>query len=124
MEAVGVCLMCPSPVRQPKTGRPKKYCSEACKQRAKRERRLHGRVPVSLDLDRRIPALETTPMELFGPRCEDPIGVVAECLVYAKITAAAFGVAAQLTNPQLAVKAERMAGMITAGLRDLFGDEQ
>jgi hypothetical protein len=34
-----VCGMCGNPVEQPPTGRPRAYCSRACRQRAYRERR-------------------------------------------------------------------------------------
>jgi len=105
---VSRCIVCDEPLKpSPGPGRPRLYCSDRCREKAKRARRA---------------ALRAAPdaREVVGLTARDPDEAVVESVILARSAAASFGVSAKTARPQLAIRCERMADHIAAGLRQYF----
>ena len=113
------CQFCTGPLPPAKaTGRPRRFCCDACRLKAKR-RRQAGRAVVQVgpgpsdreqvDVGDLLPGLPSDPDEL-----------VVQAIVDARTVAAEFGLAAERARPELAGGCGRMADHIAAGLREFF----
>jgi hypothetical protein len=120
MLPIDTCTVCGDEIARAPNGRPRLYCSNACRQKAKRARQAERRCG-SLR-----PSLEPqdigglTVSDLLGPKLHDPDEAVAESIVLARSAAAAFGVSAERARPQLAWRCEAMSQHIASGLRKYF----
>jgi hypothetical protein len=128
MLAIKRCVWCSAELQRARRGRPRLYCSDACRDRARRFRQAselggqplaYGEVDPAAGSD--APGdveeeLASSPLEL--PR--DPDEAVVEAILRARQAAASFGLAARRARPQLAFRCERAAEEIAALLRRHF----
>jgi hypothetical protein len=127
MLAINRCVWCSAELQRARRGRPRLYCSDACRDRARRFRQaseLGGQPPPYGEVD---PAAGSAGLgdagELAGSPLElprDPDEAVVEAILRARQAAASLGLAARRARPQLAFRCERAAEEIAALLRRHF----
>jgi hypothetical protein len=120
---VNRCLVCSGEMEIAAKGRPRVYCSNACRSTARRRRReaaeeatLDGVTPdeyAGLDV-----------RELLGPSAKDPDAAVLQTVLMARAVAAEFGVAAQIARRQFSWRCEAMANHIAEGLKTYFEPQE
>ena len=102
---VNLCVVCSSEIKAAGTGRPRLYCSDACRTTARR---------------RRAASQEVGAAEVFGLPANDPDGAVLQTVLTAGVVAAQFAYNAENARPQFAWRCRKMADHITLGLMRWF----
>jgi hypothetical protein len=112
------CLYCSGPLPPPKgTGRPKRYCCESHRLKAKRQRSVESGIVVRVGPDKS----EAVPVgDILPGLAADPDELVAQAIMDARALSAEFGVASQRARPEFSWRCGRMADHIASGLRDYF----
>ena len=121
MLAINQCAWCSAQLQRARRGRPRLYCSDVCRDRARRLREGCKVAEPLLPYGECDPAgeteeLEGTVLDLPG----DPDEAVLEAILRARQAAASLGVAARRARPQLAFRCSRAADEIAAMLRRHF----
>jgi hypothetical protein len=116
------CIICGAEFRRAATGRPRLYCSNACRLKAQRDRRSDRVIGVLVGgAPGPQPELGSiAPEDILGPRARDPDEAVVESIMLARAVAAAFGVSSRRARPQLSWRCRRMADHIASGLDRYF----
>ena len=102
---VNLCVVCSSEIKAAGTGRPRLYCSDACRMTARRRRAAN-------------PKLDGA--EVFGLPANDPDGAVLQAVLTARVAAAQLAIAAESARPQLSWRCQKMADHISLGLKRWF----
>lgn len=121
MLAINQCAWCSAPLQRARRGRLRLYCSDVCRDRARRFRDACEAAEPLLPYGECDPASETAELEgnvLDLP--SDPDEAVFEAILRARQAAASFGAAARRARPQLAFRCSRAADEIAALLRRHF----
>jgi hypothetical protein len=127
MLAINQCAVCSAQLQRSRRGRPRLYCSDVCRDRARRgreERECAGQLLSFGEIDPAngtqaacdVEELMSCVPELPG----DPDEAVVEAILRARQAAASFGAAARRARPQLAYRCCRAADEIAAVLRRQF----
>ena len=117
------CTICGTELRRAATGRPRLYCSNACRLKAQRQRKSDRLLGVMVGGGAGRPQHELgdiAPEDILGPKGRDPDEAVVESIMLARAAAAAFGVSGRRARPQLSWRCSRMADHIAAGLDRYF----
>ena len=123
MLAINQCAFCSAQLQRSARGRPRLYCSDACRDRARRAREERESAEQPLPYDEIDPAGGACDVEELAGLLElpgDPDEAVVEAILRARQAAASFGMAARRARPQLAFRCSRAAGEIAAVLRRQF----
>ena len=116
------CLVCSTAIKVAPTGRPRMYCSNACRLRAQRQRAAAAGdpwegIPLAVDDDPTdLEDLELSALDLQS----DPDEALLTTIIGARKTAARFGALERVSRPQFAVGCRAMASLIADGLRRWF----
>ena len=116
----GKCFSCSADISIAPVGRPRRFCSNACRLKAQRDRRQTEVVRVLVGGMTVQEYAGIDPGELLGTSARDPDAAVLECIFTARATAAEFGVTAKLARREFAWRCDAMADHIAAGLRKYF----
>lgn len=119
-----VCCVCGRQLTVAATGRPRRYCSERCRERARRAREAEACREAAAATEAQLEAptpgaavLETALSQLVGLPPGRPERVVESLIMEARSLSAAFGVAGRRMPPQLAWRCEALAEHIANGLK-------
>ena len=103
------CLWCGLPIEQPLTGRPRRYCSERCRTRARRERQ------------KRAWSLIGRPQHELVTGAA-PEAILSQALTDLRTTARALAATAPYLSPSFAVRAEATAECVLDVVKREWGD--
>ena len=108
------CAACSRPMDPAPTGRPRLYCSDRCRQAARRRRLVaQAAAPVAeTDLD------DLDELGLVG--IHDPDAAVLEAVLLARGTASRFAAVAPYARRELSWRCDAMAQHIAAGVKRFF----
>jgi hypothetical protein len=125
---VTACEWCGAglPPRKPGPGRPRRFCSKACKSAAYREAEKYGAPGsiASVDADAvRALTVEAVDAVLAGAAPSDPIGQLAQAVSETEALAVEYGRLARSTPANLAERSAAMSDHLRAGLTRLFPRE-
>ena len=123
MLAINKCAFCSAQLQRSRRGRPRLFCSDACRDRARRAREERECAEQPLPYGEIDPAGRVCEAEELAGLLElpgDPDEAVVEAILRARQAAASFGVAARRARPQLAFRCSRAADEIAALLRRQF----
>ena len=121
-----VCLVCGQRLTVAPTGRPRRYCSGRCRERARRARSAEAFSEACLTGERSAAPqpsaaeLTATINQMVGLPPGPPEEVLQSLVMGARALTAAFGLAARATPPQLAWRCEEMAEQIATALQRFF----
>ena len=120
------CLSCGAPLQQARIGRPRSYCAERCRSRARRRRKAQAALEPFLSgelLAAPQPSaeeLETSFDDLAGLPPGTPEERVAYCLREATVVAADFARVGHRAPPSLALRCEAIAEQIACAVREFL----
>jgi hypothetical protein len=98
---------------QPRTGRRRRWCSDACRRRHERN---VGPYPAT-----EVPRVTADELRgLLGPSAADPAEAATRCILLARSCAAAFSTVATKAPPALALRCDRAANGIARVIRREF----
>jgi len=103
------CLWCGQPIEQPLTGRPRRYCSERCRTRARRERQ------------KRAWSLIGRPQHELVTGAA-PESILSQALTDLRTTARALAATAPYLSPSFAGRAEATAERVLDVVKREWGD--
>jgi hypothetical protein len=120
------CLSCGAPLQQAPLGRPRSYCTERCRSRARRARKspatlrpfLSGELPGAPQPS--AEELEASLDELAGLPPGGPEERVAYCIREATVVAADFARVGRRAPPSLALRCEAIAEQIACAVREFL----
>lgn len=120
------CLSCGAPLQQARIGRPRSYCAERCRSRARRARRAQASLEPFLSGE--LPCvphpsaeeLDSSLDELAGLPPGTPEERAAFCLREATVVAADFALVGRRAPPSLALRCEAIAEQIACAVREFL----
>lgn len=117
---IPICVTCRRPLepRAEPRGRPRLYCSDACRRRAWRDRQSTVAILEAYDAPAPTPAVNPAPSLPPAASTDDQ---VARAVLELTHIGGAFARLSREARPELAWRAELLAAKIREGLDDLFG---
>ena len=114
------CVVCSSSFKPAATGRPRLYCSNACRLAAQRRRRIGRATSAPSQATEETVADTEDFARLVFALPVDPDEAVAKVVLEARSLGACFGFLGRTARPEFSWRCEKMADHVADGLKKYF----